>query len=77
MKRTHKGFLFGIVPVYLDMTDSDCPGLEVRHWSLTPLLYLCEAIFGICVFLKSMIDIEYEPAFPIKVTGEIKQEGQL
>ena len=64
--------MFGIVPIYADFTDEDCPAIEVRHWIFEPLLDSGEMIFGMCVYLRTMVDSEYTPMYPIKVTGEIK-----
>ncbi len=69
-KYTHKGFFCGIVPIYLDMTDEECPLVVERHWSLLPLFIMTEFVFGICVFLRTLVDLEYEPMYPLKITGE-------
>lgn len=73
MTKTHKGLFLGVVPVYLDMTDESCPGVQPRHWAFTPLLHLCEMIFGMCVFLRSRVDADYVPAYPVTVTHTISQ----
>lgn len=71
-KFTHKGFFCGIVPVYIDMTNEDCPMICERHWSLLPLFMLVELLFGCAVLIRTMSDPDYEPLFPIKITGEYK-----
>lgn len=68
---THYGLLFGIVPVYVDMTDPHCPAIDERHWSLVPLNELCHALFGAYTWLATAISAEYEPGFPLTITGEI------
>lgn len=70
-KYTHKGLFCGIVPVYLDMTDEESPLLAARHWSIEPLLDVVEFLFGCCIYLRTMIDADYEPAWPLKITGEL------
>lgn len=70
---THYGLMYGLVPVRIDMTDPDVPAIEVRHWSLEPVLDVCEAIYGVLLFLRSTVDPDYEPTFPIKITRELKQ----
>lgn len=75
-KLTHKGLFCGIVPVYLDMSDEDMPMMCVRHWSLEPLLDVVEMLFGMCVFLRSLAEADYEPMYPIKITGEFNGEAR-
>lgn len=70
MSFTHKGLFCGVVPVYLDMTDEDCPLVVERHWLILPLFIATELVFGCCVFVRTLFDAEYEPMFPIKITGE-------
>jgi hypothetical protein len=69
-KFTHKGYFCGVVPIYLDMTNEEAPLIVERHWSFLPLFILIEFVFGICVFLRTMVDREYEPMYPLKITGE-------
>lgn len=75
---THKGTLFG-VPIYLrfsqplvegDQYPDEAPIVWVRHWCLSPILTVMELLFGCAVFLRSMVDEDYEPMYPIKITGE-------
>lgn len=75
MNRTHKGLLFGIVPVYLDMTNEQEPIVEVRWSWLDPIADICAEIFGLCVAFRQFVDPDYEPMFPIRVTGEIKKRS--
>lgn len=71
MKRTHKGLMFGLVPVFLDMSDEECPAVEGRNFVCDIILDIVTPIFGVCIFIMTMVNREYEPAFPIKITGEI------
>lgn len=69
---THKGLMFGIVPVYLDMTDRECPSVQGRNYFCEIFMDMCEPIFMICVFVRSCFDHEYEPCYPIKLTEELR-----
>lgn len=71
-KPTHKGLMFGLVPVYLDMSNEECPCIEARHWILEIPLDICHAIFACCVFVMTAMDANYEPSFPIMITGEVR-----
>ena len=71
MKKTHKGLMYGIVPVYLDMTEEDCPIVEPTSFIYRPLFSICDLLFETYVFLRTSVDHEYEPYFPIKVTEEL------
>lgn len=68
---THKGLMYGIVPVFLDMRHEDMPGVAGRNAACELLLDICEGLFGICVFLRSCVDRDYEPVYPVMVTGEL------
>jgi len=68
---THKGLFCGIVPVYLNMDDAECPLIVERHWLFVPLFVAVEFIFGICILARTMVDDDYEPMFPIRITGEL------
>lgn len=69
MKRTHYGRLHGI-PVWLDMTDQHCPGVEARYF-LDPVLSIMEFLHGFYCFVMSMVDSEFEPMYPILILGEV------
>jgi len=68
---THKGLLFGFVPVYCDMADKQCPAVQGRNYVCEVILDMCEPIFMLCVFVRSCFDHDYEPAYPIKLTEEL------
>jgi hypothetical protein len=42
-----------------------------RHWSLVPLMIFSEHLFGICFAVMTWIDPDYEPQWPLRVTGAI------
>lgn len=73
-KATHKGQIFGCIPVLLDMTDEQVPGVAPRWFWVEPFFWIAELLFGCAVFLRTMVDPEYEPLFPIKITGEVDGE---
>lgn len=75
MKRTHKGLMYGIVPVYLDFTIPQCPGVEGRLWGCEALLTACDLIFEMSCYLISLADPDFEPMFPIKITGVLDWDG--
>lgn len=67
---THKGW-FGICPVYFADLDSDAPFIDPRHWLFAPLMWVSEVGYA-CVFhVMGWIDPEFEPAWPLRVTGEL------
>jgi len=68
---THKGWFCGIVPVYLNMNDKECPLIIERHWIFGPLFVMTEWVFGFCILIRTFVDKEYDPMFPIKITGEL------
>lgn len=70
IKLTHKGW-FGLCPVYFADIDSDAPLAEPRHWSLGWLMHLSVAIYSAVIFMKTVIDPEWMPVWPLRVTGEL------
>jgi len=68
---THKGLFCGIVPVYLNFDDEDCPLIVERHWAFIPLFTIVELLFGICILVRCIVDDKYQPMFPIRITGEL------
>lgn len=65
---THRGWYF-FVPIYLTL--DDCPKVSARNGVPEWLMDLAEAVFGACVFVRSLLDPDYEPLYPLRVTGEI------
>lgn len=69
-KATHKGwFLFA--PVYLDMTDPDEPGMWARWEWMEFLITAAHEFQAAMIGMLSMMDPDYEPAFMIRITGEV------
>lgn len=73
MKRTHKGLIFGFVPVYLNFTDPECPEVEGRNFLCELLLSAATPVFGGFLWVMSLLNPDFEPSFPIMVTGEVKK----
>lgn len=71
MRPTHKGW-FAFCPVYVDMTDEDCPGVEARWAILEPLLTLATWLQGAAELVAQYIDPEHDPYWRIRITGEIR-----
>ena len=69
---THKGW-FGMCPIYLARIDSPSgPDVDERHWLLTPWMNFNEWLVGAWIFVRSMFDPDYEPMFPMLVTGKLE-----
>jgi hypothetical protein len=69
---THKGW-FGICPVYFGGLHTGAPLIVERHVLLLPLMVLSEVMFSIAFKCKGLIDPDYEPEWPLRVTGELAQ----
>lgn len=70
---THKGW-FGICPVYLAKIETDAPVVEPRWRFLGCLLVLSEAVFGLIIYIATAINPDYEPAWPLLITGQLSGE---
>lgn len=70
MNWTHKGW-FGLCPVYIAELDSGAPIIDPRHWSLLPLMAASEWIYTALFFVMSAVNADYQPAWPIRITGKI------
>jgi len=70
MKFTHKGW-FGFCPVYLANLETDSPVVHERHKFLLPLFILSELFFGGYFFIRTSLQPDFIPEWPITVTGEI------
>ena len=69
---THKGWI-GLCPVYISGPDTDCPAVDARHAWLEWLHDLSLFIYGVCFHIAGMINPEFDPAWPIKITGELRK----
>jgi len=70
-KYTHYGW-FGICPVYLGDISGEAPVMAERNWVPGWWLSVSEWIFGKCILLRSIVDADYEPMWPIAIGGEIR-----
>lgn len=68
---THKGWI-GLCPVWLADIDTDCPYVWPRY-GLGILLTISELIFGAMNWLRSLVNSEFEPTWPILITGELRR----
>lgn len=68
---THKGW-FGLCPVYLANIQSSGPDVHERHRAFAPLMWLSVHLFDLCFELQQMCDPAAEPAWPLKITGELR-----
>lgn len=74
-KPTHHGRFLG-VPVWLDMTDENVPGIEPKYKPIGSIaLSVMEFLFGCFTWLQTFIDPYYEPMFPILVGKEIEKKS--
>lgn len=69
---THIGWFCGLVPVYIAQPYSESPMLAERNWIPEWWFSMVSGLFGVAIFIATMIDDRYEPMFPIAITGEIK-----
>lgn len=68
---THKGW-FGLCPVYFAGLDTEAPLIDPRHWSLAPLMWLTELLYGAYFLLATMARPDFTPEWPLMVTGPLK-----
>lgn len=66
---THKGLLFGFIPVYMKFEDSEHPLLAGRNIFCDLLVNIMEPIFDIFFFVCKLLNPDFEPGYPIKITG--------
>lgn len=76
MKRTHKGLMYGLVPCYFDFTIRGCPEVEGRFIGCEATLTVCEFAFEAFCYVMTMANPDYEPLFPIKITGVLDWDGE-
>lgn len=71
LNATHKGIMFGFIPVYLNMDNGECPGVEGRNWFCE---FLMDIVIPIYLFIGNCMircNPTFEPVFMIKITGEL------
>ena len=69
---THKGW-FGICPVYFGGLYTEAPHVYERHWLLAPLMSLSEWCYAATFFVGQLMNPEFEPGWPLRITGELKK----
>lgn len=74
---THKGLFAGVVPIYLSHIDSDAPYVVGRWWWCDLLMEIIEPLFGLCISLRTLFDDDYEPTYPMQITGEINPPRRM
>lgn len=68
---THKGW-FCLCPIYIANLETGEPTLEARRW-VPEWWFTCNEIaFGLVVQVTMTFKPDFEPLFPILVTGELK-----
>lgn len=67
----YKGW-FGLCPVYISGLASEAPHLAERHVIFLPLMWLSEFMFSVCFSVMGWFDPDYEPAWPIRITGKLE-----
>lgn len=68
---THKGW-FGVCPIYLGDIEGDC-NVTARHDALGWLMDLSQFVIEFAIYVKTLINPNYEPMFPMCVTGELSE----
>lgn len=71
-KYSHYGWFVGLVPIYLGNINSEAPIVVERNWVPECWFTAAEALFGLFCWVSSMLSQDFEPAFPIVITGKIK-----
>ena len=68
---THKGWL-GLCPVLIGDLDKEDGILAPRRWILWAWLELMFIIYAGAFVLRGLFDPDFEPAWPLMVTGRVK-----
>lgn len=70
-KYTHYGWFCGVCPVYLGNLGSEAPTVAERNWVPEWWMGFTELLFGTYAMLRTSIDPEYEPMYPLAISGEL------
>lgn len=68
---THYALFCRVVPVYYKEIPPDGCCMAVRNWWPEWLMDAAEAVLGVVITIKSAMDRDYVPMYPIKLTREI------
>lgn len=71
-KYSHYGWFAGLVPVYLGDIASEAPIVIERNWVPEWYFWAVEALFGFFCWMCSLLVPDFEPTFPLLITGENK-----
>lgn len=71
---THKGLFAGFLPVYVNL-GMEPPMFQERNWWPEPLFYAAICLYASFIEFVSFCSEDYEPAWPVTITGEIRKEG--
>lgn len=66
---THYALFAGLVPCYVS-DDAECR-LQERNWIPEVSLTAAQWLYGNFIAFMSLLDDDYEPMWPIVITGEI------
>ena len=70
MKFTHKGW-YGFCPIYYRVEEDGSAGLMPRKLIPDWVFSVSHYFITVCIFTLSVFDKDYEPSFPIYLTGEL------
>lgn len=68
---THVGWFAGLVPVYFADIDGEGCVLQERNWCPEWWFTFVERVFGLFCQVACLLNPDFEPSFPITLTGEI------
>ena len=71
-KYTHYGLFCGLVPVYVGRPESESPDVVERNWVPALWLWIVVGVYGLFIAACSLVNDDYEPAWPITITGPIQ-----
>lgn len=73
---THKGMYAGMVPIYVNMRNSEAPDVAVRNGYPDFLIDVADALTYPVEMVRQMLDPEHQPMFALKLTGLIKKGSE-
>jgi hypothetical protein len=73
---THKGLYAGMIPIYIDMRNSEAPGVAVRNWYPDCLIDVAEVLLYPIEMIWQILDPEHQPMFALVLTGLIKKGSE-
>ncbi|MFT7722253.1 MAG: hypothetical protein QM788_05420 [Roseateles sp.] len=68
---THYGWFVGLVPVYIGDPHQDAPIMAERNWVPGWWLGAVTWLFHAVCSVAEQLDPEFEPLYPIQITGRI------